>query len=305
MDVKRAGELVDQGETYQNLARRVASPGLVRIRHGAYAETLAGSAVQRHVQLIEGTWPTLGPDAVLSHVSAGLVHGLPAWAALLSKVTTIRSISGHGERRTHLHARRAALSSDEIVELEGYRVTSIERTAIDLACLLSYERAVAVLDAALHATADASLLAATVEAARRRHGIARVRAALAFADGRAESPGESISRVRVAEVGIARPELQVNIFDEFGRWVARSDFGWLDRGVIGEFDSRVKYLGSREEVARAVMKEKAREAAIRRLGWSVVRWGWDDLADRTAFRDRIEAEFARASNPIRGRVEAA
>jgi hypothetical protein len=279
MDVKRAGELVDQGETYQNLARRVASPGLVRIRHGAYAETLAGSAVQRHVQLIEGTWPTLGPDAVLSHVSAGLVHGLPAWAALLSKVTTIRSISGHGERRTHLHARRAALSSDEIVELEGYRVTSIERTA--------------------------SLLAATVEAARRRHGIARVRAALAFADGRAESPGESISRVRVAEVGIARPELQVNIFDEFGRWVARSDFGWLDRGVIGEFDGRVKYLGSREEVARAVMKEKAREAAIRRLGWSVVRWGWDDLADRTAFRDRIEAEFARASNPIRGRVEAA
>lgn len=300
MDVIRARELVSQGKSHRALSRQAGSGALVRVRHGAYADALAAPAINRHLQLVAGTWPTLGPNTVISHVSAGVLHALPSWTGLLGRVTVTRSGSGHGERSTHLYARRSDLSGQEVIELGGYRVTSLERTAIDFSCLLNYEQAVSVLDAALHAKADLALLAATVEAAGRRRGIGTARAALAFADGRSESPGESISRVRIAEVGLERPELQVNIFDEYGNWVARTDFGWLLRGVVGEFDGRIKYAGTPEEVSRAVMKEKAREAAIRRLGWVVVRWGWDDLANRAAFRDRIESAFTQASNQILG-----
>jgi hypothetical protein len=85
----------------------------------------------------------------------------------------------------------------------------------------------------------------------------------------------------------------VNIFDEQGRWVARSDFGWLARGVLGEFDGRIKYRGTGEQVATAVMDEKRCEARLRDLGWVVVRWGMADLAE-TTLRHRIEVAFGQA-----------
>jgi len=94
------------------------------------------------------------------------------------------------------------------------------------------------------------------------------------------------------------------VFDAFGTWLARSDFGWKERGVLGEFDGRIKYTGPQDEVARAVMAEKDREARLREAGWVVVRWGWEDLRDPAALRRRIEAAFAQARpEKIRGWAE--
>jgi very-short-patch-repair endonuclease len=185
--------------------------------------------------------------------------------------------------------RRASLAAVEVTELDGYRVTSLERTALDIARSVSYERAVAVLDGALHAKADASLLAEIADAGRYRTGAAAARRALAFADGRAESVGESISRVRMSEVRLPAPDLQFNVFDRNGTWVARVDFVWPDHGVVGEFDGRLKYTGPPEEVAAAVMKEKARQQDIEAVGWLVARWSWSNLNNREQFRARISA----------------
>lgn len=96
-----------------------------------------------------------------------------------------------------------------------------------MARILEYERAVAVVDAALHAHAHRSVLASVVEAAHGRKGVGVARAALEFGDGRSESVGESLSRVRLAALDVPAPELQVNVFDERGGWVARCGFGWL------------------------------------------------------------------------------
>lgn len=304
MDVTRTRDLLLTGRSHKELVRKAKGGGLVRVRHGAYARELAPSVLSRHRQLIAGTYPTLEPEMVLSHVSDGVLHGLPAWESMLDRVTAVRLSTGHGSRRRNLHVRLAAIPTDEVCEIDGYRVTSIERTAIDLACILRYQSAVAVVDAALHAEADLELIVRAAAAAKRRHGIGTARAALAFADGRSESVAESISRVRMAEASLPVPEIQVNVFDEFGRWIARTDFGWLEHGVLGEFDGKVKYLGSPEQVARAVMQEKAREAAIRELGWVVVRWDWSDLADRTGFRARIESAFRQATGTVRGYAKA-
>lgn len=91
------------------------------------------------------------------------------------------------------------------------------------------------------------------------------------------------------EVGLPVPELQFHVFDHDGVWVARTDFAWPQLGVVGEFDGAVKYTGSPEEVAAAVMGEKRRQAAITSLGWRMVRWTWSDLGDRARFRTRIAA----------------
>lgn len=296
--VARAKELARTGRIPQVLGRELQAGRLVRVRHGAYADALDIDAVAQHRQLIAGTWPILGADTVLSHTSAGVLHGLPTWAEPLSLVTVVRPGPGHGSRRTSLHARVAVLPPGDVVAVEDYRMTSIERTVADLACVLGYDRAVAVVDAALHAGVSREGISSHVAASGRRRGVATARAALALADGRSESVGESMSRVRMSDVGLPAPDLQVKVFDDFGNHIARSDFGWVLRGVLGEFDGKVKYIGSTEAVARAVMNEKSREEALRELGWMVVRWGWADLKNPPAFRRRIEAAFEQA-NPAK------
>ena len=267
---------------------------LLRVRRGAYSDKSEAEARAAHRQLIEGTWPLLGANAVLSHGSAAALHGLPLWGSLLRTVSVTRPSGGHGAKRPYLHVWHAPLAAAEVTTKDGFRLTSLERTALDAARLLRFDQAVAVLDAALHLKADPGLLERMLRDAAGRKGVRTARAALAFADKRAESVGESISRVRMADVGLPAPDLQFEVFDHLGLWVARTDFCWRDRRVVGEFDGLVKYIGTKRDVADAVMAEKRREQAIRDAGWWVVRWGWQDLDDRAAFRRRILQAFASA-----------
>ncbi|MGV8908211.1 MAG: hypothetical protein ACOH1Y_04455 [Propionicimonas sp.] len=305
MNVTRTFQLNLLGQSPRERQSLAKDGRLVLVRHGAYADEPAADALARHRQLIAGTVPLLGPGTVLSHVSAGVLHGLPSWASMLSKVTVLRRSPGHGSSRRYLHVRVAPLAFEEVAEVDGCPVTTLERTALDLSLCLTFERAVAVLDAAVHQGADPQVLGHSLAAAAGRHGVGAARAALASADGRSESVAESVSRVRMAEAGLPSPELQLNVFDDHGAWVARCDFGWEERGVLGEFDGRIKYTGTPDEVARAVMREKKREARLRELGWVVVRWDWDHLADPSGLRRRIQAAFAQARPAtIRGHVEA-
>jgi len=289
--VQRTGRLRVTGLHGDELTRMCRDDRLVRIRHGAYDSVREANARFAHRQLIDGTWPLLGAGAVLSHASAAALHGLPVWASSLTRVSTVRQSGGHGGRRTHLHVRLMPLPDADVCEIDGMRVTSLERTAVDVARLLPFDRAVAVMDAALRLSADKEKMGELIASGARRKGNSTAVAAYAFADPRSESVGESFSRVRMFEVGLPSPTLQFDVHDREGVWVARSDFGWLQQGVVGEFDGRVKYTGTPDEVAKAVMAEKRREQAIRDAGWWVVRWTWQDLDDRSAFRRRILQAF--------------
>ena len=111
----------------------------------------------------------------------------------------------------------------------------------------------------------------------RRRGVRAARRAIALLDPLSESPGESLSRVRMAELGIPTPHLQRELRDAYG-FVARVDFMWPERGVVGEFDGRSKYGmdGDTRAAADRLWQEKLREDRIRALGLTVVRWTWDD-----------------------------
>jgi len=282
MSVKRAQQLNALGQSPKVRARMAKAGDLIVVRHGAYADAPPASALERHRRLIEGTVPLLAEAAVLSHVSAGVLHGLPSWESMLDRVTVVRRSGGHGSRRRYLYVRTVPLAASEVVEIDGLMATSLERTAVDLARSLDFERAVAVLDAALHLGGDAGVMADILAGARRRHG---VKTALA------------------ADAGLPAPELQLNVFDGLGGWLARPDFCWEELGVLGEFDGQVKYRGTRDEVAQAVMQEKRREARLREIGWVVVRWDWADLGSLQTLRRRIEAAFNQARpDSIRGSV---
>jgi hypothetical protein len=112
------------------------------------------------------------------------------------------------------------------------------------------------------------------------------------ADARAESPGESLSRARMIELGVPRPVLQHEVRDGRGL-VGRVDFFWPERGVAGEFDGRLKYraggVGDRTAAEQRVWEEKRREDRLRSAGLRVVRWTWADAWHPGPLADLLRA----------------
>ncbi len=180
---------------------------------------------------------------------------------------------------------------------DGLVITSLARTAVDLARTLPYDQAVAVADGSLRAGADLGDLAECLEQAQRWHGSGQARRAIAVADGRSESVGESFSRIRISSAGLPEPVLQLEVFDDRGALIGRCDFAWPAHRTLGEFDGRIKYGRLRrpgETVEDAVHREKLREDALRDHGWQVVRWTWDDLWRPNVITDRLGRAFTRA-----------
>lgn len=113
-------------------------------------------------------------------------------------------------------------------------------------------------------------LGAVAEACRRWPGIKRARQVAAFADSRAGSPLESISRVAFHHYGLPRPILQAIVggYDEV-------DFLWEKHRVIGEADGMSKYTSP-----DVLHREKWRQEGIAQLGFTVFRWMWHDAYRR-------------------------
>ncbi len=203
---------------------------------------------------------------------------------------------GHGRRGRVLHLHAAPLEADEIITLDSLPVTCLARTVVDCARMFSYDKAVAIGDAALRAGLPPAELDRSLERGRNRKGMPQARRVAAFIDGRAESVGESKSRIILSRLALPAPELQFDIYDRNGRRIARTDFGWEGQRTVGEFDGKVKYGRLRrpgETPEDAVFREKLREDRIRDLGWEMVRWTWSDLAQHQMLADRLERAFIR------------
>jgi len=96
-------------------------------------------------------------------------------------------------------------------------------------------------------------------------------------------PLETLSRLRIEELGFPPPELQVRVDRPRGRGPAFLDFAWPEHGVWGEADGGGKYLGSgvvegaRRSPAEIVRDEKERENDVRSVTkWACGRWDWDE-----------------------------
>jgi hypothetical protein len=100
---------------------------------------------------------------------------------------------------------------------------------------------------------------------------------LDFASPLAESPGESLSRALISELGLPAPVLQHPFFDRRGR-IGVVDFWWPEHNLIGEFDGRVKYSGGYGPGHEVLWNEKKREDRLRAVGPTVTRWTWEILA---------------------------
>lgn len=174
-------------------------------------------------------------------------------------------------------------------------MTSPARTVVDLARSVGFEEAIFVTDAALRL----GLVTATeIESALRRiggwRGAPAARRVVAFADGRAESPGESRSRVALLRAGPPPPELQWPVRAATGEVLGYADFAWPESATVGEFDGLATYgrlLRPGETIEDAVHREKKREDAFRAEGLWVARWTWRELVPFAPVAERIRRGF--------------
>lgn len=306
-------QLEQSGTTSRAITQHVRHGRLHRVDHAWYVDGASWrtwSVEDQHlIRVIAAHRRRADSACVFSHHSAAVLWDLP-----LARVDPARvHVSGAGTNG-HVQHGGPALSRHEVVVAEtamsergGFRCTSLERTVADLLRCSSEETGVAALDAALRQIAwdddgrvydeerAGSFLAEVgAQLPKGGRGVRRARAMLAIGDGRAQLPGESISRLYLLRLGFARPRLQVPVAGPDGRRFF-VDFGLDDVQVWGEFDGRAKYddptLRPVDATGRDVLRaEKEREDWIRgTTGRRLVRWGGRDIRDADTFAARLAA----------------
>lgn len=293
--------LLAEGYTDPELMRMRRAGVLTTVRDGAYLradDERLGVPEARHSLLVRSTVPRLRSPAAVSHQSAGVLHGLPAWSVALDRVHVTRAGTGGGRTSGKLCLHVSPLDERETIRIGGLTVTTPERTVDDVARTLPLEQALPIVDQALRTgLCSPEGLAGARERAAHWPGGPQAARVIGFADGRSTNVGESRSRLALHLAGLPAPELQWEVRTARGRYLGRVDFAWPGFGVVGEFDGRAKYteyLRPGQTEADAVWAEKRREDAIRSTGLWVVRWGWSDLDHFDRIVALLRARFAAA-----------
>jgi len=300
-DISFSRDESELGASRRSLSR-AASKGLARrIARGAYLPEEVwreATPAERYVARVAAVAVTRRAPAVVSHWSAAAIHGLPRVGDWPKEVhLTVPFAAGSGSKNG-IVKHSLPLSEDDVVEIAGLRVTSLTRTLLDIAAIGTFQQAVVAADAALYVDrfgrrspmTTREELEAAWSRAQPMKANARTRAVLAFAETRAQTPIESVSRVTMRTIGVPRPLLQVAHYDERG-FIGETDFAWPEYGVVGEADGDRKYLdpefrGGRS-AERVFLDEKTREDRLRALPRRCARWPWQTAMSQALLRRKL------------------
>ncbi|GAA1838597.1 type IV toxin-antitoxin system AbiEi family antitoxin domain-containing protein [Agromyces salentinus] len=206
----------------------------------------------------------------------------------------------HGHRRLGvISVGRSAGDSPALEFIDGFQVTSIEYSLIQVCRHGSLAAALTAIDAALQATpASRNPPLTTLDRLWAEHrmmgrytGSRKTLAALQRASSLSDTPLETCSRLVIEEWGFPAPTQQQAIWlPELGR-NAYLDFYWEEYGIGAEADGNGKYLGNEGATASAsiVVREKERENGLRRRLRGFDRWDWSEMWARRPVRDRLVA----------------
>jgi hypothetical protein len=262
-------QLVELGLGRGAIRSRLQRKRLIRLHRGVYAVGHRRLTADGHV------WAAVlacgGPDvAVLSHRSAAA-----SWELLPSPsrvdVTTLRA--SHSTAATRVH--RGRLAEDEIVWRNGLRVTTVARTLVDLATVLTPHQ----LQRVCHRSAFLRILDTT--------GIDTAPRALRAALATLERGEPQITRSELEERFLslmAQFDLPAPLVN--GRIQGHEvDFHWPHHRLIVEVDGAAAHL-----TLKAFEDDRRRDAELQLAGWRVVRFTWRQLTyEREAVAGALEA----------------
>lgn len=242
---------------------------------------------------------------VFCDTSAAAILGLPLVSAADARVHTLVSAAGSNRNSVDVVRHHRPLNQREILKTEGLRCTTADRTLLDLARFGKLETAIACLDS--HASSEFRVgrmvdderlrdwkddLSTRLAHMRGTRGVRRAERLLQLTDPRIESPLESISHLRLQQLGF-EVELQVAVP---GRYRANYyvDFELQGIGILAECDGKMKYvedrLLGRHDIKEALYEEKRRHEWIESsTGKRLIRWGWSEVQTLEVFARMLTA----------------
>lgn len=263
-----AAQARDAGVPRHRLEKLLVHGYLRRMLKGIYVASHLRDDVALRLRALSLVAP---PDTVVSDWTATWIHcGILAFGGhqQVPPVSLYRP-PGHGRLRNDLsRSGERDLRPDDVVVMDGLVVTTPLRTAWDVGRFSRRDDAIGGLDALLRLGAfDRDELVAGVERFRRQRGVVQLRALAPLADPRAESPGESVLRLRWLDLErLPPPELQVPIHTRDGRLLYRLDLGVPELRFFVEYDGEEHHTRPIDR-----RRDQHRRAWIEReLGWTVI-----------------------------------
>ena len=185
------------------------------------------------------------------------------------------------------------LPPDHVVTVGGLRVTSVPRTAVDVARWEDDDdTAIAKIDAVCNrGRTDVAVVGAVAEQMVGVHGVGRVRALLGSCDRRADSPPETRLRLLLVRAGLPAATPQLVIRNEFGVKIATADLGYEKQKVAIFYDSELHRRKSDWEFDAWV------NAQLAELGWLPIRITAQMLRSPLMVIRQIRAALTRHARP--------
>jgi very-short-patch-repair endonuclease len=186
--------------------------------------------------------------------------------------------------------RRVLLPAGDVVVRRGLLTTSALRTIFDLGARPPLTEAVVALDMALHAGLVqlhelrdyAALHAGSKGASQFRHGIA-------LAEPLAESPMETRLRMLLVLARLPRPEAQVSLKDENGRFLGRVDLYYPSHRLAIEYDGGAHRT--------SLVGDNRRQNRLLNAGYRLLRFTFADIRE-TPGAVVEQVKHAVASTPV-------
>ena len=270
------------GDTVVPMTRR---DWWIRLHHGVYADARDvgddPSDAAHHALLCAASIRALREPAFAFGPSAATLHGLALPRGLLGTVNLVRPLGQDGralsrrisatEHVPPALVRTQHLTAADVTEIGGVPVVVTALAAVSAAVATSPDWMVAIMDSAAWGDPDQiQRMARHASGLQHLAGIGEVRSVLPLVRSGAQTPLESLSRVRLMRCGLPEPRLQVPFHDDEGL-IGIVDMYWDELGVIGEADGLLKYRTGADLIA-----EKHREDRLRRVK-PVVRWDWAQM----------------------------
>jgi hypothetical protein len=191
------------------------------------------------LELEAGSWAlVLPPSAAMFGTTAAAWYGLP-----VPRDEAYHVIVPAGDvvprRRTGL-VPHEGLGEHEWSLQRGLRVTTPERTWLDLASVLGRTQLVIAGDAMVSGgltTVEAIQVVSAVT--RRRRGVVLAREAAALVRSGVDSPPETIVRLIIVDGGLPCPQTGLDVYDDGGGWMSRPDLCYLALKLAIQYEGDV------------------------------------------------------------------
>ena len=274
--VATSAQLIKRGLSERRIATATRRGQFSRLHRGAYAVAERWARAEpraRHCLRLLAT-QLAAPDAIGIACTAATVWGWPV--RHLPELPVVAREPGLGSRFAGATVRRVSVEVYEVAHRHGLTITSRERTVLNVVAESEFTDALITVDAAFREGVTPRSVMKGVgggKAVRRRRRIMRV---LEAGDPASESALESMSRGCMIVSELPLPLCNVVLI--CNGLVYRVDFLWVELGVVGECDGKVKYRNP-GDVTEVLWQEKRRHEQIEEWTFRVARWGYPEAVN--------------------------